>query len=73
MTTVTYHIPAIHCGHCVHTVKMEVEELDGVESVDVDEASKKATVMFGPPATEEKIVALLKEINYPPEQLIQLN
>jgi copper chaperone CopZ len=52
---------------------MEVGELDGVESVQVDEASKKATVTFGPPATEEKIVDLLKEINYPPEQLIQLS
>jgi copper chaperone CopZ len=52
---------------------MEVGELDGVESVKVDEASKKATVTFEPPATEDKIVALLKEINYPPEQLIQLS
>jgi copper chaperone CopZ len=27
MTTVTYTVPAIHCGHCTHTIEMEVGEL----------------------------------------------
>ncbi len=66
MKTVTYTIPAIHCGHCVHTVKMEVGDLEGVQSVDVDLASKEATITFEDPASEEEIVNLLKEINYPP-------
>jgi copper chaperone len=75
MTTVTYNIPSIHCGHCVHTIKMEVSELEGVQSVQVDEAGKQAVITFGAPATEDNIIALLKEINYPPagQDLIQLN
>jgi copper chaperone len=68
MNTVTYTIPAISCNHCVHTIKMEVSELSGVKSVDADATSKKATVVFDHPATEEQIVALLKEIHYAPQQ-----
>lgn len=70
---VIYTIPAIHCGHCVHTIKMEVGELEGVQSVIVDQDTKKATIQFQPPTTKEKIEELLQEINYPPEQLLRLS
>ena len=75
MTTVTYNIPAVHCGHCVHTIQMEVGDLDGVQSVKVNQDSKQAVIVFDAPATEDGIIALLKEINYPPagHDLIQLN
>ena len=72
MTTVTYNIPAIHCGHCTHTIEMEVGELQGVQSVKADEASKKVVISFDAPASEDKIKALLAEINYPAEGLISL-
>lgn len=65
MTTVTYSIPNISCGHCVHTIKTEVSDLAGVESVSADQMMKTATIVFGDPATEEAIKALLSEINYP--------
>ena len=72
MTTVTYSVPAIHCGHCTHTIEMEVGELQGVQSVKADEASKKVVISFDAPASEEKIKALLEELNYPAEGLITL-
>jgi copper chaperone len=72
MTTVTYTVPAIHCGHCTHTIEMEVAELQGVQSVKADQASKKVVISFDAPANEEKIKALLAEINYPVEGLISL-
>ena len=65
MTTVTYSIPNISCGHCVHTIKMEVSDLDGVQSVDASPETKTATITFDSPATENKIKAILQEINYP--------
>lgn len=65
MTKVTYNIPNISCNHCVHTIKMEVSELAGVQSVEADAESKQATIVFDAPATEEQIKALLAEINYP--------
>jgi copper chaperone len=72
VTTVTYNIPAIHCGNCVHTIELEVGELEGVQSVKVDEATKKVQISFDAPADEQKIKALLNEINYPAEGLITL-
>ena len=72
MTTVTYNVPAIHCGHCTHTIEMEVGELQGVQSVKAEETSKKVTITFDAPADEAKIKALLAEINYPAEGLIAL-
>ena len=72
MSTVTYSVPAIHCGHCTRTIEMEVGELQGVQSVKADEASKKVVITFDAPASEQKIKELLAEINYPAEGLITL-
>lgn len=65
MSKVTYSIPNISCGHCVHTIKSEVSDLPGVQSVEADQAAKTATIVFDIPATEDAIKALLAEINYP--------
>jgi copper chaperone len=72
MTTVTYNVPAIHCGNCIHTIEMEVGELQGVQSVKADEDTKKVEIKFDAPASEQTIKALLTEINYPAEGLITL-
>jgi len=72
MTTVTYTVPAISCGHCTHTIETEVGELQGVQSVNADEATKKVVISFDDPASEESIKALLAEINYPAEGLISI-
>jgi copper ion binding protein len=72
MTTVTYTVPAIHCGHCIHTIEMEVGELQGVQSVNADQSTKKVQITFDAPASEDTIKALLAEINYPAEGLIRL-
>lgn len=66
MKQVTYTIPNISCNHCVHTIQMEVAELEGVKTVAASNETKQAVIAFDDPATEEKIVALLTEINYPP-------
>ncbi len=65
MTTVTYSVPAISCMHCTHTIEMEVSEMDGVQSVKADVNSKNVTIVFDAPATEDKIKALMTEIEYP--------
>ena len=65
MTTVKYSVPNISCGHCVHTIKTEVSELPGVESVEASQDTKEVTITFDDPATEEKILALMAETNYP--------
>lgn len=65
--TKTFIVPNISCGHCTHTIEMEVGELEGVTSVKAVENSKQVTVEWQSPATWEKIESLLQEINYPPE------
>jgi copper chaperone CopZ len=66
MTTVTFNIPNISCGHCVHTIQMELGDLIGVSNVLASQETRQVTVEFEPPATEEQIKATLTEINYPP-------
>jgi copper chaperone len=65
MITVTYSVPAINCMHCTHAIETEVAELQGVKSVKADLNTKKVEIAFDAPASEEKIKALLTEINYP--------
>ncbi len=65
MTTVTYSVPNISCGHCVHTIQTEVSDLAGIKSVKADAETKKVEIEFDAPANEEAIKSLLKDINYP--------
>jgi copper chaperone len=36
MTTTTYHVNGMTCGHCVSAVKDELSAMAGVTAVDVD-------------------------------------
>ena len=65
MTTVTYSIPNISCGHCVHTIQTELADLTGVQTVKANEGTKMVEIVFDVPASEEKIKALLALIEYP--------
>ncbi|MCB8984674.1 MAG: cation transporter [Ardenticatenaceae bacterium] len=73
MESKTFTVPNISCGHCTHTIEMEVGDLAGVKSVKADQASKQVTVQWEAPATWNEIQSLLQEINYPPEGLIQIS
>jgi copper chaperone len=73
MESKTFTVPNISCGHCTHTIEMEVADIAGVSSVQADQASKQVTVQWESPATWGEIQSLLQEINYPPEGLIQIS
>ena len=66
MKEITFNVSAIHCEHCKHTIEMEIGEIEGVEIVQADIDTKKVVVSFEEPATKEKLIAGLDEINYPP-------
>lgn len=61
----TFSIPNISCGHCVMSIKNELNELEGVKSVEGNPAAKSIDVEWEAPITEAKIKETLKEINYP--------
>ena len=65
MTTTTYSVPSISCGHCVNTIQMEVSEMAGVESVTANAETQMVEIVFDAPANEDAIKSLLAEINYP--------
>lgn len=67
METETFTIPNISCGHCVMTIKNELQELDGVSQVQGDPGTKTITVEWEAPVDRQKILDLLREINYPAE------
>jgi copper chaperone CopZ len=47
------------------TIKNELNELDGVKSVDGNPEAKSIDVEWDAPINEDKIIDTLKEINYP--------
>jgi len=68
MTTKTVNVPGISCGHCVATIEREVSELDGVEAVRAEQASRNVTISWDPETTDWVVIEdLMKEINYAPE------
>ncbi|MCB0104423.1 MAG: heavy-metal-associated domain-containing protein [Caldilineaceae bacterium] len=68
MTTKTFTVPNISCSHCTHTIETELSELEGVQTVKAEEATKQVTVQFDAPANWEAIKDLLVEIEYPPAE-----
>jgi copper chaperone len=67
MTVKTFHIPNISCGHCVRSIKSELEEVRGVSRVDGDPDKKEITVEYENPDALKTICETLIDMNYPPE------
>jgi len=65
MESKTFSIPNISCGHCVMSIKNELNEIQGVSKVEGNPEEKMITVEWDRPATLEKIKSTLKEISYP--------
>lgn len=65
MSEKSFSVPNISCGHCTHTIQMELRDLPGVQRVQADIATRQVTVAWIEPATWEQIKATLAEINYP--------
>jgi copper chaperone len=65
MTSVTYSVPSISCGHCVRTIQTDLVKVDGVKSVKADAVGKKVDIVFDTPASEDTIKARLAEIKFP--------
>ena len=59
------HIPNISCGHCVMAIKNELNELEGIGTVEGDPENKSIAVEWEAPATLEIIRNTLNGINYP--------
>lgn len=64
MSTTTYTVKGMTCGHCVNAVSTEVSALPGVSKVDVDLASGAVTVISEQPLDTEAVRAAVDEAGY---------
>jgi copper ion binding protein len=64
MTTETYRVQGMSCGHCVAAVTGEVAKLVGVREVAVDLAAGAVTVTSDEPLAHDAVAAAVDEAGY---------
>ena len=62
--TSTYSVTGMTCGHCVASVTEEVEQIPGVEHVQVELESGAVTVTSEAPLDESAVAAAVDEAGY---------
>jgi len=71
MLSKTFKVPNINCSHCTNTIERELKDLEGIITVKANKDSKMVIVEWDEKKTEwNKILELLEEINFIPEDLI---
>ncbi len=63
MSTITFTVAGMTCGHCEAAVKEEIGKLDGITRVDVDLATK-AVVVDGEALDQGAIFAAVDEAGF---------
>jgi copper chaperone CopZ len=66
MTTKTYSVPDISCGHCVATIERELKAVDGLQTVKANQDTKAVMVEVDDEGVLAQVEAMLVEIGYPP-------
>jgi copper ion binding protein len=64
MTTETFTVTGMTCGHCVQAVTDEVSAIEGVRSVQVDLGSGSVTVEVDAPVPADRYAAAVDEAGY---------
>jgi copper chaperone len=64
MTTSTYTVGGMTCGHCVEAVSSEVAQLPGVHDVSVDLRSGRVTVTSEQPVDDAAVRSAVEEAGY---------
>ena len=64
MSTETFTVAGMTCGHCVSSVTEEVTELAGVTDVHVDLASGRLVVTAGEEVGTDAVRAAVEEAGY---------
>jgi copper ion binding protein len=64
MSTATYTVTGMTCGHCVSSVTEEVEQIAGVTAVDVDLPTGKVTVTSEAPLDVAQVKDAVEEAGY---------
>ena len=62
LTESTYSVPGMHCGHCERAVSAELEQVAGVESLDVDLETKLVSVRGS--NLDDALLAAIEDAGY---------
>jgi copper chaperone CopZ len=62
--TRTYTVDGMHCSHCVASVTEEVQEIEGVDDVQVVLESGQLTVTGREPLDDDAVRAAVAEAGY---------
>jgi copper chaperone len=65
MSTLTYSVPGMTCGHCVNAVTSELTAVAGVTEVSVDLATK-LVVVSGTNLENDELRAAIEEAGFEP-------
>ncbi len=64
MSTTQFQVTGMTCGHCEMSVREEVGEIAGVESVDVSQATGRLVVTSSEPIDDAAVIAAVEEAGY---------
>lgn len=64
MASETYTVTGMTCGHCAASVREEIEEIPGVQNVDVTVDSGRVEVTSEAPLDREAVARAVTEAGY---------
>lgn len=64
MSTTTYSVTGMTCGHCEGSVRSEVAKLDGVTGIEVSAASGSLVVTSAAKIDDAAVLAAVDEAGY---------
>lgn len=64
MTTTEFDVTGMTCGHCEASVREEVAEIAGVDSVEVSHETGKLVVNASAPVSDSDVIAAVDEAGY---------
>jgi copper chaperone len=62
--TSTWHVTGMTCGHCVASVREEIADIPGVQTVDVVLDDGEVTVTSAEPLDRAVVAAAVEEAGY---------
>ena len=64
MSTSTYVVEGMTCGHCAHSVSTELAKVPGVNDVAVDLASGEVAITSDGPVDDDAVRAAVSEAGF---------
>ncbi|WP_186304337.1 heavy-metal-associated domain-containing protein [Kocuria palustris] len=68
MTTAEYQVTGMTCGHCEMSVREEVQEIPGVQGIEVSHETGRLSVSSDQPVDDAAVKAAVEEAGYSAER-----